>query len=344
MASEARLTTLVLSWLAVAGVSAGVVWVSAFRPITEPTEADAVESSYELSLSEFADERTVEVTITPEAGQPLVSRAGGTITGLDCAPGGQWVQGSSPAAVNGQRILLLNSAAPWYRDLTQDDKGEDVANLQRAINALGAEVGVTGTFDSATRAAWKKVLTAADLPAGEGDFLLSQVVWLPEAEVTITECPLVVGQDVAAGEALAKAGSGRSTMTFTPPADLFDGPRTLTIGETSIALTDDLLVADPTAVDALLATPEVASAIQRAKGEAVQLSGRLRLAEPIPVHAVPPSSVVKDASGRVCVLSGGTPHAAEVVSSALGLSYVRIDGDPPSAVDAHPAKEATCGS
>jgi hypothetical protein len=76
----------------------------------------------------------------------------------------------------------------------------------------------------------------------------------------------------------------------------------------------------------------------------VHVSGTLRLATPIPVYAVPPSSVLRDASAQVCVLSAGSPIAVEVVSSSLGLSYVRLEGDPPSAVDVYPTKDATCDS
>lgn len=65
MSTRSRFPSLVLSWLAVAAVSAGVVWLAAFRPIEEPAQTDARESSYALSRSEFADERPVEVTVAP---------------------------------------------------------------------------------------------------------------------------------------------------------------------------------------------------------------------------------------------------------------------------------------
>lgn len=111
-----------------------------------------------------------------------------------------------------------------------------------------------------------------------------------------------------------------------------------------MTLDKDLQLADPDDIEVVLATAEVAAAIARGAGEAVQVSGTLRLATPIPVYAVPPSSVLRDASAHVCVLSAGSPVAVEVVSSSLGLSYVRLEGDPPPAVDVYPAKDATCAS
>lgn len=194
MSAQLRFPTLVLSWLAVAAASAGVVWLAAFRPIEEPAQADAGESSYVLSRSEFADERPVEITVAPAPGQPLIVRGAGVLTAVDCTVGDRWTSGSSPVAVDGKGLLLLSAKEPWHRDLTLDDEGDDVANLQRALNHLGAEVSVSGKFDGATRAAWKKLAAKAHIPAEDGVFRLSQVVWLPEDEVTITQCPLAAGQ------------------------------------------------------------------------------------------------------------------------------------------------------
>lgn len=344
MTRQVRFASLVLSWILVTAVSAGVVWLSAFRPIEEPGQEEVGESSYALTRSEFADERPVEVSVAPVPGRPLIVRGAGVLTAVDCAVGDRWVSGSSPVAVDGMGLLLLSGKEPWYRDLTVGDKGDDVANLQRALNRLGAEVAVSGQFYGATRAAWKKIADEADIPVRDGDFRLSQVVWLPEDEVTITGCPLTAGQDVAAGDVIATASSGNATVSLTTPADLFDGPRTLTVGATTVKLDEDLQLSDPDDAETLLATTEVATAIAQGAGETVRVSGALRLAAPIPVYAVPPSSVLRDASAQVCVLSVGSPVAAEVVSSSLGLTYVRLEGDPPPAVDVYPAKDATCGS
>ncbi|AQP47363.1 hypothetical protein BW730_07465 [Tessaracoccus aquimaris] len=344
MTARVRFPSLVLSWSAVAAVSVGVVWFSAFRPIDEPTLGDAGESFYALARSEFADERPVEVSVAPAPGRPLIVRESGILTTVDCAVGDYWASGSSPVAVGGAGLLLLSGQEPWYRDLTAGDEGEDVANLQRALNHLGAEIPVSGRFDTLTQDAWKKTATKAQVPAKDGVFRLSQVVWLPENEVIITQCPLSAGQDIAAGAVIGTASSGHATVSLAAPADLFDGPRTLTVAATTVKLDKDLRLADPEDARAVLATAEVTAAIAQGTGESVQVSGALRLATPIPVYAVPPSSVVRDASARVCVLSAGSPIAAEVISSALGLTYVRLVGDPPPAVDVYPAMDATCGS
>lgn len=341
---QLRFPSLVLSWIAVAALSVGVVWVSAFRPVEEPGQTASGKSSYALTRSEFADERPVEVSVAPVPGRPLVVRGSGVLTAVDCAVGDRWVSGSSTVAVDGARLLLLSGKEPWHRDLASGNRGDDVAHLQRALNRLGADLSVSGRFGPATQAAWKKIAASAEVSVGDGVFRLSQVVWLPEDEVTITGCPLAAGQDIAAGAAIAEASSGDAAVSLTPPAELFDGPRTLTVGEATVTLDEDLRLADPDDAKAVLGTAEVATAMAQGAGETVRVSGTIRLATPIPVYAVPPSSVVRDASARVCVLSGGSPVAAEVVSSALGLTSVRLKGEPPPSVDVFPAKDASCGS
>lgn len=344
MSAPVRFPFLVLSWIAVAAASAGVVWLSAFRPVAEPLQEDERESSYILVRSEFADERPVEVRVAPDLGRPLIVRDSGVLTMVDCVVGDSWASGSSTVAVDGARLMLLSGNEPWYRDLTLGDEGEDVMNLQRALNRLSGEVTVSGRFDAATRAAWKKIAAKAQVPAKDGVFRLSEIVWLPEDEVAITQCPLAAGQDIADGAAIATAGSGSAAVSFAAPADLFDGVRTLSVGATTVKLDKDLGLIASEDAKAVLSTVEVAAAIAQGDGEAVQVSGALRLASPIAVYAVPPSAVLRDASARVCVLSAGSPVAAEVVSSGLGLTYVRLEDDPPPAVDVSPAEDATCGS
>ena len=344
MTTWVRFPLLVLSWVAVAAVSVGVVWLSAFRPLAEPVQEDESDSSYVLGRSEFADERPVEVRVAPEPGSPLIVRDSGVLTAVEYEVGDRWSSGSSTVAVDGAGLMLLSGKEPWYRDLTLGDEGADVMNLQRALNRLGGEVAVSGRFDAPTQAAWKKIAVKAHVPAEDGVFRLGEIVWLPGDEVVITECPLAAGQDIADGAVIATAGSGSAGVSFAAPADLFDGVRTLTVGAATVELDEDLELASPEDAKAVLSTVEATAAIAQGGGEAVQVSGVLRLASPIAVYAVPPSAVLRDASARVCVLSAGSPVTVDVVSSALGLTYVRLEDAPPPAVDVYPARDATCGS
>lgn len=344
MTGEVRFPVLVLSWIAVAAVSVGVAWLAAFRPVGDPTQADARESSYAVTRSEFSDERPVELNVTPAPDRPLIVRGSGVLTVVDCEVGQRWASGASVVAVGGGGLLLLGAKEPWHRDLALGDEGEDVVNLQHALGRLGPEVAASGRFDAATQVVWKKIAAEAGVPAPDGVFRLSRVVWLPEDEVTITQCPLAAGQDVAAGATIAMAESGFATVSFDVPLDLFEGPRTLSVGATTVTLDEDVRLFDPETVRAVVATAEVSAAISQGAGEIAPVGATLRLATPVRVYAVPPSSLVTDASARVCVLSGGSPVMAEVVSSALGLTYVKLEGNPPPAVDVYPARDATCSS
>lgn len=87
MTGEVRFPVLVLSWIAVAAVSVGVAWLAAFRPVGDPTQADARESSYAVTRSEFSDERPVELDVTPAPDRPLIVRGSGVLTVVDCEVG-----------------------------------------------------------------------------------------------------------------------------------------------------------------------------------------------------------------------------------------------------------------
>lgn len=333
-----RWSWIVLSWLAVAAVAVAAVWAVAFRPAGAP-ERDGEESTYPLSLTKYTDARQVSVRITAAPDQPLILRTGGVATRLDCQVGGTWRSGETPVSVNSTPVLLLASPAPWYRDLTSGAKGADVTALQRALVALGSKIEVTGEFDSSTLAAWRSRARRAGLPTPDA-FQMSSIIWIPKAEVMIKECPARLGQDLSAGTPVAAVGSGQSTLTYQPPTDLLEGERELVV-DTATAPLDADLQPTPEGTAAILATQQVAALTRTVSDEPPQFSAVLQLTKPVEVYAVPASAVHRDSQGAVCVISGGSPHAAKVISSSLGLTYVRLD-DPPASVDAFPKKDAKC--
>lgn len=333
-----RWSWIVLSWFLVAAVAVAAVWAVTLRAGDSPEQNDA-DSTYPLSLTQYTDARQVSVRITAAPDQPLILRAGGVATRLDCRVGSTWRSGETPVSVNAMPVLLLASPTPWHRDLTSGAKGADVTALQQALVALGSKIAVTGEFDAATLAAWQSRARRAGLPTPDA-FQLRSIIWLPKAEVTIKDCPARLGQDLSAGSPVATIGSGQSTLTYQPPTDLLEGERELVVDTAKAPLGADL---QPTAegTAAILATQQVAALTRTVSDEPPQFSAILQLTKPVEVYAAPASAVHRDSQGTVCVFSGGSPHAAKVISSSLGLTYVRLD-DPPASVDAFPQKDATC--
>lgn len=71
--------------------------------------------------------------------------------------------------VNGRPVFVLRGKVPMHRTLLPGVEGDDVKQLQRALNRLGNKVKVSGTFDAATASAvtafYKKRGYQAQLPS-----------------------------------------------------------------------------------------------------------------------------------------------------------------------------------
>jgi hypothetical protein len=65
----------------------------------------------------------------------------------------------------------------------------------------------------------------------------------------------------------------------------------------------------------------------------VTLKGKAVLAEPVPVAAVPATSVLVLDTQTACVFTGSDAFAVHIVGSEFGDSFVRfVEGDPPASV------------
>ena len=75
--------------------------------------------------------------------------------------------GTLAGVVSGAPYFLLPGPLPLYRDLRAGDSGDDVAHLQRALTACGFSVRETGTVDTATMRAVRRMFDRAGfaLPA-----------------------------------------------------------------------------------------------------------------------------------------------------------------------------------
>jgi peptidoglycan hydrolase-like protein with peptidoglycan-binding domain len=92
--------------------------------------------------------RHVEVSSAGLAGEAVRS----VVTKGAGSPGSRVRIGSVLVEVSGRPVFALSGSLPAYRDLTTGDTGEDVAQLQRALAALGHSYGKDplGTFGSGT--------------------------------------------------------------------------------------------------------------------------------------------------------------------------------------------------
>ena len=74
------------------------------------------------------------------------------VTGLGTRIGDSLAPGAVVTWVNGRPIFAIVGAFPLYRNLVLGDSGPDMEMLQEALNGLGCDIAVDGSFGGATAA------------------------------------------------------------------------------------------------------------------------------------------------------------------------------------------------
>lgn len=116
-------------------------------PITAPVERRTLTNEVITRGTVVYDEPVaIELTAAPDRDrQTVVTRVP--------EPGDTVEEGDVAVEVAGRPILVLQGELPAYRDLRPGSSGDDVAQLQAALNRLGYDVGeVDGVFGPATEA------------------------------------------------------------------------------------------------------------------------------------------------------------------------------------------------
>ena len=162
------------------------------------------------------------------------------VTDVFVKPGSVLANGSLVASVADEPLFVLTGGFDPYRDLYRDDRGQDVEEIQRALNERGESLEVDGILGPLTEAAVHRYLAGigyldrldalnkeredtAQVPveavAVEGDtstakppaLVLPSVWWFAASELpaTLTDVELRVGDDLATqGSSLTFEGSG----------------------------------------------------------------------------------------------------------------------------------------
>jgi peptidoglycan hydrolase-like protein with peptidoglycan-binding domain len=156
----------------VAVVAAAIAWL-ATRSLTSPEDARFEARAPEPSLITVAVEArtlssnvvfrgTVLFSDTTEITVDAAGDAAPVVTGGLPAVGTELGEGSVVVEVSGRPVLLLEGVLPAYRDLRPGGRGEDVRQLEVALERLGFDPGPDdGVYDLATEAAvsaWYRAL------------------------------------------------------------------------------------------------------------------------------------------------------------------------------------------
>jgi len=291
-----------------------------------------------VAVSSQSYDGTHQVAVTPQtdAGVSLVSATSGVVTASNCGVGAAVESGQAVVFVNGAPVIGLATAHPLWRDLASGVKGSDVSDLQTELARLGYSVEVNGTYGTATRTA-VAALFAAVGGSSKGDLSLGSIVWLSAPAVVVSACSVPVGATVTGGTELAQVGGGLRSLTVpNPPGDGW----VATYGDATAAMDANGVITDTAFLTAVAAGPDYA-VLMSGQGQG-SLQVTVRLASPLTVLAVPPSSVVVAGAGKGCVVTAGGMVPVVIVSSSLGQTMVAVDGTPPSEVVVQPDPSARC--
>lgn len=320
------------------GVTAGSLLVPTPRPLW--AEVDGVsQASVAVTAREFDDARAVPAAAEVAEARELVLPRSGVLRKAGCVVGATLVSGSVPFLVDDRPLLALHTSTPLWRDLAVGARGDDVLALQEELVRLGYDVPLDSAYGQGTVTAVKALWNSVSAPK-QTSMPVDQVIWLPAAEVVVSECPLQVGQRIAAGTKAVVTGGGLESLRLQLDVPVAGERTAVASGQVTVPVPADGVVTDPAFLQAYSQTRTFADyRTDPSKGLTVQV----RLTLPVQVVAVPPSSLYYLTGSSGCVLADGSPTKVQVVASELGQSLVAAD-PLPARVRVDPGSDApACG-
>lgn len=294
--------------------------------------------------SELPDRRKIE--LVPELQDAAVLRVlrSGTITRFSCRPGAVLRSGTFPVSVDGERLLVLSTSVPLWRDIEPNMKGDDVAALQKALESHGRKITVTHRFDMQTRRALDDIYRAAKQNRPGPSLQRNSIIWLAPGLHRIAKCDASLGQLVSSGNSIITLQ--RKVKSFkikAIPENLVGGPRRLTVDDTSMAVSELKDISGSRPVAELSATASYRTWLD-SDGK-VPMTADLSLSRPIIVLPVPATAVVLDSSEKTCLTTPEGIKRVTVVSSSMGRSLVTWKGISrlPVKVLTSPGIDVNCG-
>jgi len=279
------------------------------------------------TLQSFADPRDIVLQLQELPEVKLASQSAGTITTLDCTPGGTWASGASNLAVNGQPILNLHTSTPLWRPVGIGAKGPDVDALKAEIARLGKSATSGKVFQWKDLQSFRELKKEVGASADGDEVTPGEILWLSAPSITLGACDARLGKQIASGDPLAAV---RFDPTFSIDGSALPQafePRVLTVGNVSLEMSSNTELRQPKRIREVLQTSVYRAAAEQAKNSdgLVSLKVTASLATPVQVIAVPPSAVTASAGSDACIESdSGDIVRVSVVSSELGRSLISV--------------------
>ena len=303
-------------------------------------------TSAPVSSRSFSDPQSVKVAFTRSPKRVLHSPMMGLVTETDCTTQEPVISGQKVLSLDGQVVMALHTTMPMWRVPVIGTEGQDISSLQNALVELGQNISVTGKYSRETDRAFRAVLSSAGMTITAYQSLpLDHVLWIPDNSVSVSECLFSVGDVLQAGQDLIELTRDLSQVAIQNlPTDIVSGSRNLTAGSWAFQTSEDGIVADPTELANIQATPQYQEGIEASTDEPVIVDMQWELQNPLSVSSVPPRSLFDIATNQGCVASNGKVYRVAIVASSLGSALVQFaeDDQIPSTVDLDPVG-LTCG-
>lgn len=325
--------------LVAVGLAAGL----AFSPARAPSELAGprpVERAPVLD-AQFDDARSVSLHVDRGGVQQAFAPRGGRLTSTTCSAHDPMVSGQSTFSLDGQALLNLSTAVPLWRTLHVGDRGSDVESVQIELMRLGFGLNADGVLGEGAVAAVGELLDRIGVEPSRSEISLQTVLWIPAESVTPTSCVTSLGAGVESGAALADLSPSQPGLEILDlPDDLLGAGRILDVGGASVSVTPEGTLTG-TSIASFIDTVAGAEDQGGTEAQRAVITGILRLAEPLDVQVVPPSSIIALDEGTGCVLAGDHLLPVDVLGSELGRTFVTFgDHDPPRSVSLIPSKDA----
>lgn len=334
----------VLRWvvtLAVIALAGGAGWwAGRITLMPEETEEESGVTTVIATVSEATVGRVFNLNVTVR--QPLTLFASNVLAGVvtDVSNEGEMRQGSQVYAVNDVPVRVVEGSFPFFRELSEGAKGEDVRQVQAMLSDLGFWTARDGDWGPRTTAAverWQKATGREET----GVIGFGELVAVPALPGTISLGEsIVIGHTVNGGEDGVLATVGDPTFVLNVTHEQANNIPT----GASIEVTFEDLV-----WDAVLTGEEVPQegeeqyggglslALEAAGGglvcgtechrlpaaESTSLASRIQVVPHVTGPAVPAAALRTDATGDTFVEApDGTRVPVTVLGSGDGLAVV----------------------
>lgn len=194
-------------------------WAGRVTTTPAAQESAAAPEVVSATVTEGSVGRALTYNVT--VSQPFALVATNHLSGVVTAVGGTEAvaAGDELYAVAGRPVYALRGAEPFYRDLVQGVRGEDVTQLQEALVSWGHLAAADGVFGSTTGAAvraWQRATGQEQT----GTVSLGTLVSVPElpGAVKLGES-IVLGAQLGGGEDAVLARSGEPVFALVLSSD-----------------------------------------------------------------------------------------------------------------------------